>query len=106
MLLEIYITYCCFCLFIQITEDTIWSQVAIANIKKQCIIVSNINPDLWVTQEDGDIPQLPSFMDDLCPNNCSNNGNCADGMFNEADSCEGFGIRFYALLKFHLVREC
>ncbi|CAG5116409.1 unnamed protein product, partial [Candidula unifasciata] len=62
-----------------ITEDTVWSQVAVANIRKQCLIISSMDATLWVT-EDGDIPKLPDAVINLCPNNCSNLGNCSYGV--------------------------
>ncbi|XP_035829885.1 uncharacterized protein LOC106014199 isoform X2 [Aplysia californica] len=61
-----------------ITGDTSWSQVAVDSIRRQCQIVIEVDTDTWIETDDG-VPKLPPVVDLLCPNDCSNNGNCTNG---------------------------
>lgn len=66
----IYIVY-------QITGNFTWMEVSRENIKELCAIAIERNTELWL-EIDGET-QLPAVIDAICPNECSNNGNCSLG---------------------------
>uniref|UniRef100_A0A2C9L6R6 VWFD domain-containing protein n=1 Tax=Biomphalaria glabrata TaxID=6526 RepID=A0A2C9L6R6_BIOGL len=62
-----------------LTGEVLWSLVAVENIKQKCEIAVTIDVDLWTLDGDG-IPKLPTVVDTLCPDDCSNSGSCILGL--------------------------
>ncbi|XP_033756295.1 uncharacterized protein LOC117339040 [Pecten maximus] len=64
-----------------------WLDTALSDITEQCVIAMETNITLWIVDDSG-LPVLPDIIELICPNECSNHGNCSEGVC----SCSpGFG---------------
>uniref|UniRef100_A0A0L8G0B6 VWFD domain-containing protein n=1 Tax=Octopus bimaculoides TaxID=37653 RepID=A0A0L8G0B6_OCTBM len=68
---------------IGLTDDILWVNAALSDIKQICETEITTNPDLWVKDNATNILKPPQDIEDiLCPNECSNQGNCSAGFCN------------------------
>jgi hypothetical protein len=54
-----------------------WAADLLEDIILVCKLEITVNVDLWITI-DGQL-SLPTVINQLCPDNCSDNGNCDNG---------------------------
>ncbi|XP_029649426.2 uncharacterized protein LOC115223143 [Octopus sinensis] len=63
---------------IKLTDDKSWASSALENLKEQCLTSIENNVDLWITVNGSRGPPI-SIIESMCPNDCSQNGNCSKG---------------------------
>ncbi|CAI9738780.1 Willebrand factor D and EGF domain-containing [Octopus vulgaris] len=73
-----------------LTDDISWVNAALSDIKQVCEKEIATNPEIWVKDNTTNILKPPQDIEDtLCPNECSNRGNCSAGFCNCFDGYVG-----------------
>ena len=66
---------------LKITGSTDWLQDAIETMKTGCSVEVNMNTALWQKDPETNVTIPPPDIDkELCPRNCSERGNCLQGI--------------------------
>ena len=73
--MDVYIDFCA--KDYMMTGDASWVEVAIENIKQQCLVILEYNIDFWIPDDTG-VPYLPPVVNNICPNDCSGQGVCVE----------------------------
>ena len=63
----------------QLTDDITWTNEGLDNLQEQCLVIIEVDVTLWVTIEGGAVAPPPEITGAICPNNCHDNGTCAEG---------------------------
>ena len=66
-------------LITQATGDMVFAAFAFSSMKAQCEEVATKNMSLYEKDESGNMIPPPAVTDNLCPNDCSNQGSCRNG---------------------------
>ncbi|XP_062619832.1 von Willebrand factor D and EGF domain-containing protein-like, partial [Saccostrea cucullata] len=66
---------------LQLTDDKSWASESFDNLQQECTTIVEGDPDQWtVNNETGDSIPPPEIVGVICPNSCTENGNCTDGL--------------------------
>ena len=87
------------------TGDQSWVLVAVENIKQQCLVTVEFDISYWIPDTDG-LPNLPSVVNTICPNDCSGNGKCVKGECACLCTCLFICLPIFPCLPAGLFGEC
>ena len=91
MIITVGILFSIICIIIvflfQLNVDLDWSNVAVAAMNDLCTIAVNNNAGGWVDDGNGQVGPPADILENLCPGNCNDNGNCVLGKGRKGRKC-------------------
>jgi hypothetical protein len=76
----------------QLTDDTDWAEESLDNLQQECTTIAEGDTEKWtVDSKTGEAIPPPDIIGGICPNSCTDNGNCTEGktpVISKSYSCD------------------